>query len=191
MVKLLAMAIRRPIRKAAHLSLQAYRRGRETITRRPARGRLARDSEATRIDERFSALAKYIRAGNLYECRGRGACRMVPARLARAVLAVRSKTLTHVSDHRPSRFHRRSDLIGTYAEDPKLRPVRRRPVHARTVRLAAEIVGGPEALAAQLDVRDENLKKWLEGQLAVPQEIACGASILLMPVSWIRSGVGS
>jgi DNA-binding transcriptional regulator YdaS (Cro superfamily) len=39
------------------------------------------------------------------------------------------------------------------------------------VRLAAEIVGGLEALAAQLDVRDGNLKKWLEGQLAVPQEI--------------------
>ena len=44
-------------------------------------------------------------------------------------------------------------------------------VHARTVRRAAEIVGGLEALAAQLDVRDENLKKWLEGQLPVSQEI--------------------
>jgi DNA-binding transcriptional regulator YdaS (Cro superfamily) len=44
-------------------------------------------------------------------------------------------------------------------------------VHARTARRAAEIVGGLEALAAQLDVRDENLKKWLEGQLPVPQEI--------------------
>jgi hypothetical protein len=29
---------------------------------------------------------------------------------------MRSKTLTHVSNHRPSRFHRQSDLIGTYAE---------------------------------------------------------------------------
>jgi DNA-binding transcriptional regulator YdaS (Cro superfamily) len=44
-------------------------------------------------------------------------------------------------------------------------------VHARTVRRAAEIVGGLEALAAQLDVRDGNLNKWLEGQLPVPQEI--------------------
>ena len=44
-------------------------------------------------------------------------------------------------------------------------------VHARTLRRAAEIVGGLEALAAQLDVRDENLKKWLEGQLPVSQEI--------------------
>jgi DNA-binding transcriptional regulator YdaS (Cro superfamily) len=44
-------------------------------------------------------------------------------------------------------------------------------VHARTVQRAAEIVGGLEALAAQLDVRDENLKKWLQGALQVPQEI--------------------
>ena len=44
-------------------------------------------------------------------------------------------------------------------------------VHARTVERAAEIVGGLEVLAAQLDVRDENLKKWLEGQLPVPQQI--------------------
>jgi hypothetical protein len=46
-----------------------------------------------------------------------------------------------------------------------------RTVHARTVGRAAEIVGGLEVLAAQLDVRDENLKKWLEGQLPVPQQI--------------------
>jgi hypothetical protein len=44
-------------------------------------------------------------------------------------------------------------------------------IHARTVQRAAEILGGIEVLAAQLDVRDENLKKWLEGTLAVPQEI--------------------
>jgi hypothetical protein len=44
-------------------------------------------------------------------------------------------------------------------------------VHARTVLRAARIVGGVELLAAQLDVRDENLKKWLEGTLPVPQEI--------------------
>ena len=44
-------------------------------------------------------------------------------------------------------------------------------VHARTLRRAAEIVGGIELLAGQLDVRDENLKKWLEGTLPVPEEI--------------------
>jgi hypothetical protein len=44
-------------------------------------------------------------------------------------------------------------------------------VHARTVRRAAEIVGGVEELAAQLEGRDEVIKKWMEGQLPVPQEI--------------------
>ena len=44
-------------------------------------------------------------------------------------------------------------------------------VHARTVQRAAEIVGGIELLAGQLDVRDENLRKWLEGELPVPQQI--------------------
>jgi hypothetical protein len=44
-------------------------------------------------------------------------------------------------------------------------------VHARTVRRAAEIVGGIELLAGQLDVRDGNLKKWLEGELPVPQQV--------------------
>ena len=44
-------------------------------------------------------------------------------------------------------------------------------VHARTVRRAAEIVGSVEALAAQLEVRDEDLRKWIEDQLSVPQEI--------------------
>jgi hypothetical protein len=44
-------------------------------------------------------------------------------------------------------------------------------VHARTVRRAAEIVGSVEVLAAQLEVRDEDLRKWIEDQLAVPQEI--------------------
>jgi hypothetical protein len=44
-------------------------------------------------------------------------------------------------------------------------------VHARTVRRAAEIVGGVEELAAQLEVRDEVIKKLMEGQLPIPQEI--------------------
>lgn len=44
-------------------------------------------------------------------------------------------------------------------------------VHAVTVRRAAEIVGGVKVLAAQLDVVDENLKNWMEGQVPVPQEI--------------------
>jgi hypothetical protein len=44
-------------------------------------------------------------------------------------------------------------------------------VHARTVRRAAEIVGGVEVLAEQLGVRDENLKKLREGTLLVPQDI--------------------
>ena len=44
-------------------------------------------------------------------------------------------------------------------------------VHARTVRRAAEIVGGIELLAGQLDVRGENLRKWLEGELPVPQQV--------------------
>jgi hypothetical protein len=44
-------------------------------------------------------------------------------------------------------------------------------VHARTVQRAAQIVGGIALLAGQLDVRDENLKKWLEGSLPVPEEI--------------------
>jgi hypothetical protein len=44
-------------------------------------------------------------------------------------------------------------------------------VYGRTVRRAAEIVGRVEELAAQLEVRDEFIKKWMEGQLPVPQEI--------------------
>ena len=44
-------------------------------------------------------------------------------------------------------------------------------VHAVTVRRAVEILGGVELLAAQLDVGDENLKNWMEGQVPVPQEI--------------------
>jgi hypothetical protein len=61
----LAMAIHRRLRKAARVSLQAVRRGREALAGRRARRRLARDPEAARLDERFSALAAYIRAGEV------------------------------------------------------------------------------------------------------------------------------
>lgn len=44
-------------------------------------------------------------------------------------------------------------------------------VHARTVRRAAEIVGGIGVLAGQLEVRDELLKAWIEGELTVPQDV--------------------
>ena len=44
-------------------------------------------------------------------------------------------------------------------------------VHARTVRRAAEIVGGVQLLAAALDARDANLKKWLGGEVPVPENI--------------------
>jgi hypothetical protein len=44
-------------------------------------------------------------------------------------------------------------------------------VHARTVRRAAEIVERVEVLAAQLGVGDENLRKWMEGEHPVPQEV--------------------
>jgi hypothetical protein len=44
-------------------------------------------------------------------------------------------------------------------------------VHVSTVRRAAEIVGGVEGLAVQLEVRHEFIKKWMEGQLPVPQKI--------------------
>ena len=44
-------------------------------------------------------------------------------------------------------------------------------VHARTVRRAAEIVGAIKALAAQLHVQDELIRKWMEGELPVPEEL--------------------
>ena len=44
-------------------------------------------------------------------------------------------------------------------------------VYASTLRRAAKIVGGLEALAAQLDVRPDELKNWLAGKVPVPQEI--------------------
>lgn len=44
-------------------------------------------------------------------------------------------------------------------------------LHARTVQRASEIVGSVELLAAQLDARDEDVRKWMEGQLSVPQEV--------------------
>ena len=44
-------------------------------------------------------------------------------------------------------------------------------VQARTVRRAVDIAGGVNLLAAALDVREENLRRWLEVQLPVPQEV--------------------
>lgn len=44
-------------------------------------------------------------------------------------------------------------------------------LHARTVRRAAEVVGAIEALAAQLNVRAELLRKCMEGALPVPEAL--------------------
>ncbi|TAK80515.1 MAG: hypothetical protein EPO20_27335 [Betaproteobacteria bacterium] len=44
-------------------------------------------------------------------------------------------------------------------------------VYARTLRRAAEIVGGVEKLGSQLGVHSEDLVYWLQGTKAVPQEI--------------------
>ncbi len=44
-------------------------------------------------------------------------------------------------------------------------------VYARTLRRAAEIVGGVQQLGAQLGVRSEDLVYWMQGTKQVPQEI--------------------
>lgn len=44
-------------------------------------------------------------------------------------------------------------------------------VHARTVRRAADVVGGAAVLAGHLEVREEFITKWMEDRLPVPQEI--------------------
>ena len=44
-------------------------------------------------------------------------------------------------------------------------------VHARTVRRASESVGGIGVLAGHLKVREEFLKRWIEGELTVPKEV--------------------
>jgi hypothetical protein len=44
-------------------------------------------------------------------------------------------------------------------------------VHARTLRRAAEIVGGVEELAAQLDVPSGDIAEWTQGTKPVPQEV--------------------
>ena len=44
-------------------------------------------------------------------------------------------------------------------------------VHARTVRRAAEIVGGIAVLAGRMEVRDVFIKKWMAGELTVPQGV--------------------
>lgn len=48
-------------------------------------------------------------------------------------------------------------------------------VRARTLRRAADIVGGVEVLAAQLDVRSEDLANWLAGTEPVPEDVFLGA----------------
>ena len=44
-------------------------------------------------------------------------------------------------------------------------------VYARTLRRAAQIVGGPRELAAQLGVSGDDVVCWLDGTRRVPQEI--------------------
>jgi hypothetical protein len=44
-------------------------------------------------------------------------------------------------------------------------------VYARTLRRAAEIVGGVQTLGSQLGVGTEDLVYWLQGTKSVPQEI--------------------
>ncbi|OGA59948.1 MAG: hypothetical protein A3G81_25925 [Betaproteobacteria bacterium RIFCSPLOWO2_12_FULL_65_14] len=48
-------------------------------------------------------------------------------------------------------------------------------VHARTLRRAAQIVGGPSGLAAQLGVPLDDVVCWLQGTKRVPQEIFLAA----------------
>ena len=44
-------------------------------------------------------------------------------------------------------------------------------IYVRTLRRAAEIVGGAEALALQLEVSSADLATWLAGTGTVPQEV--------------------
>ncbi len=44
-------------------------------------------------------------------------------------------------------------------------------VYARTLRRAAQIVGGPRELAARLGVAADDVVCWLDGTRRVPQEI--------------------
>jgi DNA-binding transcriptional regulator YdaS (Cro superfamily) len=44
-------------------------------------------------------------------------------------------------------------------------------IHARTLRRAAEIVGGVQEMAAQLDVPSGYVAEWSQGTKPVPQEI--------------------
>ena len=59
-------------------------------------------------------------------------------------------------------------------------------VHARTVRRAAEIVGGVEALAAVLEARSDFIEKWMQEQLAVPQEVFLRCIDIVNAHHWTR-----
>lgn len=48
-------------------------------------------------------------------------------------------------------------------------------VYARTLRRAAQIVGGPSELAAQLGVPLDDVAFWLQGTKRVPQEVFLAA----------------
>jgi hypothetical protein len=61
------MAIHRRFRKAAHLPLQVVRRERAAVEGCRARGRLARDSQAHRRDQRLAALAAAVRVDRSFE----------------------------------------------------------------------------------------------------------------------------
>jgi hypothetical protein len=63
------MAIHRRIRQAAKDALSAHRSRSARKAARPGKGRaLARDPEADRIDQRLSALAAKVLAGDAVEC---------------------------------------------------------------------------------------------------------------------------
>lgn len=44
-------------------------------------------------------------------------------------------------------------------------------VRAQTLRRAAAIVGGPDALALQFDVKPEELTAWMAGTAAMPEAV--------------------
>jgi hypothetical protein len=60
-------------------------------------------------------------------------------------------------------------------------------VQARTVPRAVEIVGGVEELAAQLELREELIRNWVEGQRPVLQEIFLRCVDIVNAISWTNS----
>jgi hypothetical protein len=55
-----------------------------------------------------------------------------------------------------------------------------RSVHMRTLRRAAEVIGGFEALAAYLDVRPLHLHAWMNGTHETPTDVFLKVVDLLM-----------